>query len=90
MAEADPYSTSYAEHPLKESVSRNAAKRLRKESESRGNKDRQQVEGKAPAWENEGSAKSSTSPKGSATEFQAGSFPSGLHFNLKRQGKTYG
>jgi hypothetical protein len=91
VAEVDPYETSYAEHvpSLSESVQRVAAKRLRKQSEAKGNRTRQEIEGKAPAWKNEGSAKTSTEPKGSSTPFHPGSFSGGLHFNLKR-GKTYG
>ena len=87
--EADPYSTSYAEPRLSESVSRTAAKRLRKQSEGRGNRARRDIEGKAPAWRNEGSEKTSTPPKGSSTAFQPGSFSGGLHFNLKKNGKAY-
>jgi hypothetical protein len=84
MAESDPYTTSYAEHPLKDSVTRAAAKRNRKVSEARGNKDRQEIEGKAPAWDNEGSTKTSTAPKGSSIPFHPGSYENGLHFNLKK------
>lgn len=87
MAE-DPYETSYSEKKLAKSVERAAAKRNRKVSEARGNRARQEIEGKAPAWKNEGSAKTGTAPRGSATEFQPGSFPGGLHFNLKKQGKA--
>jgi hypothetical protein len=79
----------YAEHPLSRSVSRNAAKRLRKESEGRGNRSRAEIEGKAPRWKNEGSEKTPTEPKGSSTSFQPGSFSGGLHFNLKKEGKAY-
>lgn len=89
MAEADPYSTSYAEHPLKRSVSRNAAKRLRKESGGRGERARDEFEAKAPNWKNEPTAATSNPPKGNNTPFQPGSFSGGLHFNLKRQGKAY-
>jgi hypothetical protein len=77
-----------SDNKLSGSVERAAAKRNRKVSEARGNKDRQEVEGKAAAWKNEGTAKSNTPPSGSATVFQPGSYPGGLHFNLRRQGKV--
>jgi len=89
MAETDPYSSSYKEPTLAKSVSRNAAKRLRKQEEARGNRARREFEAKAPAWKNEGSEKTSTEPKGSSTAFQPGSFPGGLHFNLKKEGRAY-
>lgn len=91
MAELDPYETSYDQHVphLNESVQRVAAKRLRKQSEGRGNRQRQEIEAKAPRWKNEPSAKTPTEPKGSSTGFQPGSFSTGLHFNMKKQGKAY-
>lgn len=91
MAEVDPYEVSYAEHVphLSESVQRVAAKRLRRQSEGRGKRYRQEIEAKAPRWRNEPSAKTPTEPKGSSTGFQPGAFQTGLHFNLKRQGRTY-
>lgn len=90
MSESDPYETSYAEHVprLNESVQRTAAKRLRKTSEGRGNRYRQEFERKAPHWKNEGSEKTHEPPKGSSTEFQTGANQGGLHFNM-RKGKVY-
>jgi hypothetical protein len=88
MSESDPYETSY-KPKLNDAVERVAAKRLRKQSESRGNRARQEIEGKAPDWKNEGSAKSPTAPKGSSVGFNAGSYSGGLHFNIKRQGRSY-
>ena len=89
MAESDPYETSYSEQHLRTSTSRSAAKRLRKQSEGRGNRARQEFEAKAPRWKNEGSEKSSTEPRGSSTSFEPGSFSGGLHMNLKKEGKAY-
>lgn len=77
------------EQHLKTSTSRVAAKRLRKQEEGRGNRARQEFERKAPNWKNEGSEKSSTEPKGSSTAFQPGSFSTGLHMNLKKNGRAY-
>ena len=80
MAETNPpnpFETSYAEHPLKYSVTRNAAKRLRKEASGRGNRARQEFEAKAPRWTNEESALKGTSnsPSGHSVNFQAGANP---------------
>jgi hypothetical protein len=79
MAETDPYSTSYAERVprLNEAVERVAAKRLRKQSEGRGNRTRQEIEGKAPRWGNEASALkgSQASPPGHSVSFQSGANP---------------
>ncbi len=84
MSEADPYLTSYAKKTLASSASRGAAKRMRKESLNRGNRARDEIEAKAPAWKNEPTSNTRTPPKGANTPFQPGSNSGGLHFNMKR------
>ena len=82
MAERNPFETSYAEHvpKLSESISRNAAKRLRKEAGNRGARQRQEFEAKAPYWKNEPSELQGTqnAPAGHSVDFQPGSNPGPL------------
>ena len=89
MAETDPYETSYGKHvpKLSEAAQRVAAKRLRKQANAKGNRARDEFEAKAPNWKNEPNQTSSTAPRGSNTPFQPGSFPGGLHFNMKKDGR---